>query len=84
MDLIEIDRRIMSDTVVEKTWKIPAHADQGPVTITLRMPQVRVTDSEGRHFVISPAQADLVSARMSDIIDWIDEASASETEEGGD
>ena len=43
-----------------------------------------VTDSQGRHIVISPAQAGLVSGRMSDIIDWMDEAPASETGEGGD
>jgi hypothetical protein len=81
MDLIEIDRKIMSDTVVEKTWEIPAHADKGPVTITLRMPEVRITDSEGRHIVISPAQADLVSTQMSYIVDWMAEVPGSETED---
>ncbi|MBV9011759.1 MAG: hypothetical protein JO272_06850 [Pseudonocardiales bacterium] len=84
MDLIEIDRKIMNDIVVEKTWEIPAHADKGPVTITLRMPEVRVTDSEGRHIVISPAQADLVSTRMSYIVEWMCEAARSGTEEDDD
>jgi hypothetical protein len=84
MELIEIDRRIMSDTVVEKTLGIPAHADQGPVTIMLRMPEVRVTDSQGRHIVISPAQADLVSTRMSYIVDWMDEVARGEMAEGSD
>jgi hypothetical protein len=84
MDLIEIDRRIMSDALVERTWEIPACAGPGPVTITLQMPQVRVADSQGRHIVISPVHADLVSARMSDIVAWMDEAPASETEESGD
>lgn len=81
MDLIEIDRKIMSDAVVE-TWEIPAHADQRSVTITLRMLQVRATDSEGRHIVISPAQADLVSTRMSYIVDWMGEAAGSGMEDG--
>jgi hypothetical protein len=84
MDLIEIDRKIMNHTVVEKTWEIPSHGGKGPVTIVLRMPEVRVTDSEGRHIVISPAQADLVSTRMSYIVDWMDEAAQSGTEQDGD
>ncbi|HSL06404.1 MAG TPA: hypothetical protein VK887_00330 [Pseudonocardiaceae bacterium] len=49
-------------TVVEKTWEIPAHNEKGPVTIT---------DSAGRHIVISPEQADLVASRMGDIGWWI-------------
>lgn len=75
MDLIEIDRKIMSDPVVEKTGEIPAHADQGLVTITLRMPEVRVADSQGRHIVISPAQADLLSTWMSCLVDGMGEGS---------
>ncbi|MGH3768082.1 MAG: hypothetical protein ACRDS0_10845 [Pseudonocardiaceae bacterium] len=72
----EIERQIMSETVVEKTWQIPAHGGQGPVTITLRMPEVTITDSEGRYIVIAPQQADVVSSRIGDIADWIDEAAA--------
>lgn len=63
----------MSDAVVEKTWQIPAHCGKGPVTITLRMPEVTITDSEGRYIVIAPQQADVVSSRMGDIVDWMDE-----------
>jgi hypothetical protein len=73
MDRAEIERKIMSETVVEKTWEIPAHGGKGPVTITLRMPEVKITDSEGRHIVIAPEQADLVSARIGDIAGWIDD-----------
>lgn len=71
-----MERKLMSETVVEKTWHIPAHGDKGPVTITLRMPEVTVTDSAGRHIVIAPEQADLVSARMGNIADWIDDCTA--------
>ena len=35
------------------------------------MPDVTITDSEGRHIVISPEQADLVASRMVDIGWWI-------------
>ena len=73
MDRADAERKIMSETVVEKTWQIPAHGDKGPVTIALRTPEVTITDSEGRHIVIAPEQADLVSARMGNIADWIDD-----------
>ncbi|MGH3826167.1 MAG: hypothetical protein ACRDQX_03195, partial [Pseudonocardiaceae bacterium] len=68
MDLMDIECKIMSETVVEKTWVIPAHGDKGPVTIALRMPDVTITDSQGRHIVIAPEQADLVSSKMSNIV----------------
>jgi hypothetical protein len=68
---VDSERRIMSETVVEKTWEIPAHGGKGPVTVTLRMPEVTITDSQGRHIVISPEQADLVGCKMSYISDWI-------------
>ncbi|MGH2620975.1 MAG: hypothetical protein ACRDHG_10465 [Anaerolineales bacterium] len=73
---VEIERRIMSETVIEKTWEIPAHGDKGPVTVTLRMPEVTITDSQGRYIVVSPEQADLVSAKMGYIVDWIQDAAA--------
>jgi hypothetical protein len=73
VDRAEIERKIMSEAVVEKTWQIPAHGGKGPVTITLRMPEVTITDSEGRYIVIAPQQADIVGSRMGDIADWIDE-----------
>lgn len=63
----------MSETVVEKTWEVPAHGGKGPVTVTLRMPEVRVTDSEGRHIVISPEQADIVGGKLGDIAGWIED-----------
>jgi hypothetical protein len=71
---VDIERRIMSETVIEKTWEIPAHSGKGPVTITLQMPQVTITDSQGRHIVISPEQADLVGTKMTYISDWIQDA----------
>jgi hypothetical protein len=73
MELAEVERRIMSEAVVEKTWEVPAHSGKGPVTITLRMPEVTITDSEGRYIVISPEQADIVSCRMEDIACWIED-----------
>jgi hypothetical protein len=73
MELAEIERRIMSEAVVEKTWEVPAHSGKGPVTIKLRLPEVTITDSEGRYIVISPEQADIVSSRMEDIACWLED-----------
>ncbi|MGH3811105.1 MAG: hypothetical protein ACRDUV_01445 [Pseudonocardiaceae bacterium] len=73
MDIVDAERKVMSETVVEKTWEIPAHGGKGPVTVTLRMPDVTITDSEGRHIVISPEQAEIVSARVGDIAYWIED-----------
>lgn len=71
MGRAEIDRKTMDEVVVEKTWQIPAHGEKGPLTVTVRMPAVTITDSQGRHIVISPEQADLVSSRLQDIGWWI-------------
>ena len=73
IDPVEIERKIMDATVVEKTWEVPAHNGKGPVTITLRMPEVTITDSQGRYIVISPEQADIVSSKMSDIAYWFED-----------
>ncbi len=59
--------------MVEKTWEVPAHSGKGPVTITLRMPEVTIADSQGRHIVISPEQADIVSSKMEDIACWLED-----------
>ncbi len=74
VDAAEIERRFMSEIVVEKTWQVPAHSGKGPVTIALKMPEVTITDSEGRYIVIAPEQADIVGCRMSGIADWIEDA----------
>jgi hypothetical protein len=76
IDPVEIERKIMSQDVVEKTWEVTAHGDKGPVTITLRIPEVTITDSQGRHIVISPEQADLVSSKMGDIAYWFEDIKA--------
>lgn len=74
MNLAEIERKAMSETVIEKTWEVPAHSGKGPVTITLRMPEVTITDSEGRHIVISPEQAEVVGSKMDAIACWLEDA----------
>jgi len=64
---------MMSEVVVEKTWQVPACCGKGPVTITLRLPEVTITDSEGRYIVIAPQQAEIVNSRLNDISCWMDD-----------
>jgi hypothetical protein len=66
---VAVKRR--TEAVVDKRWSIPAHEGHGPVTMSLLLPEVRVTDSEGRFIVISPRQSELVGDRMTDIASWL-------------
>jgi hypothetical protein len=67
----EIDRQHMSKAAEEKTWTIPAHEGRGPVTLKVEIPAARITDSEGRHIIISPKQLEIVGSRISDVADWL-------------
>lgn len=66
-----------SEMVVEKTWQIPANGSKaGPVTVVVRMPNVLIIDSRGRHILVAPEQAELVSVKMGEVADWIRNAAA--------
>ncbi|HEV7652188.1 MAG TPA: hypothetical protein VGP26_28895 [Actinophytocola sp.] len=67
----ELAKRHLAETEVDKTWQVPAYEGMGPVTLTLRLPEVKITDSEGRYIIISPRQSDLVSVRMAGISEWL-------------
>lgn len=41
------------------------------MTIALRIPEVRATDSSGREIVLSPEQADLVGCELGNVSDWL-------------
>jgi hypothetical protein len=70
------EQMTMSETV-EKTWEIPASGGKaGPVTLVVRMPNVLIIDSRGRHILVAPEQADLVSTKMGEVADWIRNAAA--------
>lgn len=74
MDDTDRDRlghRRLAEAVVDKTWRIPAHEGMGPVTMTLRLPEVKITDSEGRFIVVSPRQSGLMGMRMAAIHEWL-------------
>jgi hypothetical protein len=44
----EFDRRNLADQVNEKVWRIPAYEGRGPVTMKLLLPELTITDSDGR------------------------------------
>ncbi|WP_229686614.1 hypothetical protein [Longimycelium tulufanense] len=67
----DIDLLILDQTPSEKTWEVPAHGDKGPVTMSLRLPDVRITDSAGRYIVVSPEQAELIGSKLADLACWL-------------
>ena len=78
----ELQLRVMDRQAIEKVWTIPAHEGSGPVTMTLRVPEVTIKDSAGRYIVISPQQSALVSAQLESINDWLQYGLVEEEEEG--
>jgi hypothetical protein len=78
MNPMKRERTTMGEMVVEKTWEIPANGGKaGPVTLVVRMPNVLIIDSRGRHILVAPEQAELVSTKMGEVADWIRNAAAS-------
>ena len=67
----ELDRRSMAEQATVKVWTIPGYAGSGPVTMTLRVPEVRISDSEGRFIIIPPRQSAIVANRLECINDWL-------------
>lgn len=63
--------RRLAEAIVDKTWEVPGYEGSGPVTMSLRLPEVTITDSEGRYIVISPRQSEQVSSHMASISDWL-------------
>jgi hypothetical protein len=71
MERDEIERRRVEDEATEKVWRIPGYEGTGPITMTLRLPEVTISDSDGRHIVISPRQSAIVSSQLGCINDWL-------------
>ncbi|HEV8555820.1 MAG TPA: hypothetical protein VGR06_05410 [Actinophytocola sp.] len=67
----EFDRRNLADQVNEKVWRIPAYEGRGPVTMKLLLPELTITDSDGRFIVISPRQSAVLGSRLETINDWL-------------
>lgn len=64
-------RKRMEMQAIEKTWRVPGYEGHGPLTMTLRVPDVTISDSEGRFIVISPRQASVVGVRLDQLNDWL-------------
>jgi hypothetical protein len=69
MDPMKRECKTTGQVVVEKTWEIPANGGRGPVTVVVRMPNVLIIDSQGRHILVAPEQANLVSTKMGEVAD---------------
>jgi len=67
----EVELRLMDRTPTERSWVVPAQANKGPITVTMRVPEVRIVDSCGRHIVVGPEQADLLGSQLCNIHDWM-------------
>jgi len=67
----ELDRKSMSEQATVKVWTIPAHEGSGPVTMMLRIPEIRIADSEGRYIIVSPKQSAIIGTRLESINDWL-------------
>jgi hypothetical protein len=78
MNPMKRERTAMSEMAVEKTWEIPSNGSKaGPVTLVVRMPNVLIIDSRGRHILVAPEQAELVSTKMGEVAAWLRNASTS-------
>jgi hypothetical protein len=77
----EIELRVMREQALERVWTIPSCEGSGPVTMTLRVPEVTIKDSAGRYIVISPQQSAIVSEHLESINDWLQYGLVDETEE---
>ncbi len=67
----ERELRLINETPKEKIWRIPPHDGREPVTVAVHLPEVHVTDAEGRQIVISPEQADRLGSKLGNINDWL-------------
>jgi hypothetical protein len=67
----DLDRKTMTAAAAKKVWTIPAHEGRGPVTLKVEIPFARITDSDGRHIIVSPKQLEIVGARISELATWL-------------
>lgn len=57
--------------LVAKAWQVPGADGVGPVTMTVCVSEVRITDADGRYVVLAPQQSADVGAELVDIGDWL-------------
>ncbi|WP_152552263.1 hypothetical protein [Actinokineospora spheciospongiae] len=67
-----LHRALMDRAPAERTWRVPGHDGVPEALMTLRMPDVTITDGEGRSVVLSPKQSAVVGHYLSMVMDWID------------
>jgi hypothetical protein len=69
---MEPPAKAASEMVVEKTWQIPANGSKaGPVTVVVRMPDVLIIDSRGRHNPGGPRASSAREHQDGEVAAWI-------------
>ena len=71
VERVEWESAFMAGVPGTKTWRVPACGDHGEVTITLRLPEIRIVDSQGHEVAIAPQQADLIASKLGGVSDWL-------------
>lgn len=71
----EAELRHMKAVPDEVVWTVDGVDGHGPVTMTLVVPQVTITDGAGRSIVVTPKQADVISARLTDLSCFVQDLS---------
>lgn len=67
LDIRAVERKYMEATPETWTWSVDGVGNHGPVTMTLQVPQVTITDAAGNSITVTPKQAETISSRLTDI-----------------
>jgi hypothetical protein len=70
--IAQVHREMMDRTPLSKTWTVESHDNQGPAIMTMRMPDITITDAEGRHIVLTAKQCAVLGSYMTDTLEWIE------------
>ncbi|PPK70241.1 hypothetical protein V5P93_000881 [Actinokineospora auranticolor] len=68
----EIHQKIMDRLPVSRTWAVPADEHGGAAIMTMRMPDITITDATGAHIVLTAKQCAVLGRYMSNTIDWME------------
>ncbi|GLZ41232.1 hypothetical protein [Actinokineospora sp. NBRC 105648] len=72
-NLAELHRQVVERIPEVKTWTIEQTDETGPAIISMRMPDLVITDADGSSITLSLRQCLLVIRHMSDVTDWFEE-----------
>lgn len=70
-NMAEAEQRYMAELPDVLRWTVAGVGDHGPVTMSLQLPHVTITDAAGRSIVVAPQQAEIVGTRLAGIPEYI-------------